>query len=463
MAVHDLNLERQILAVLLRDKNLLSSMVSSEAIRKEHFSDLSLRRIFVVLTNLYLKNFKRPTKRALKLRLNKRIKNADKERYDILVDKLFGLKIKAIKDNFPTMLDDLEELREGRIIQKAVVKLGRCFENNDIPRAIEEYQKASGSLALNADDIDEGDFVDDFEDRKALVLDKRDNPDKYPAVPCRIPIYRGDSPYNAKLDYLQEILNGGFYPGKLYLTVGHSNSGKSVFLMECAYQCAWAGKTAVIFTIEMMKLEEQYRIDSRMSRIKHTAFERGVLTNKEIKKWGKRKDKFQEHGGQIYVVGYPKGCTVKMIEAKLSELKRKLGGIDLVCIDYLNDMRPNGKFVNVRDWSAIGEVSWDMKQLTKYFDNNNGIPIITANQGKKGERNMKILGEGSVAFSPLPHQHADVVMMLKEELDDNGNIKYLSLRFDKHRSGKKFETVYMVPDFSIMNIATVVNWDDEDF
>ncbi len=461
--LNDINLERQLCSILLRDMNKLSVVISADLLTNDHFSDLALRRIFKVLKAYYLRYFKKPTKRMIKISLSKRIKDEDVELYNILIDKLYKLDLKKLQENFQAMIDNAEELRKAREIQKTVIRIGSKFETNDVAGAIEEFSKARDKISLIAGKIDEGEFAEDFEERKALVIQRRDNPEEFSPVPCALPILQGDNPYSAVQIYLDEILNGGWYNGRLYLVVGNSNSGKSVMLMEAAFQAAMAGKIAILFTIEMMKQEQQFRIDSRISGIDFSKFERGNLTEAEIEKWGKRVDEFKKRGGALYVVGFPKGCTVANIEAKMLELKQKFGRIDFVAIDYLNDMTPRGKYVNTRDWTAIGEISWDMKQLAQYFNDNKGVPILTANQGKKSDRGAEVMTEKSVAFSPLPHQHSAWVLMLKEELDDEGNLKYITGRVDKDRFGKKYVTFYMVPKFEVMQISTRVEWDVEDF
>jgi len=460
LMLNDLNLERQLLGLLMQDKEALSTVLGGKLVLAEYFSDMTLRRIFIALSKLYMENFELPTKRILRIALGEKRKKVDKDLHKILVEKLFKIKADRVRDNLTSVLEHLRNYYKGRMIQKSVKRIASEFDRNDIPKAVEIYNRTRDALELlTNEEVDEGDYVDDFEARRDFVKQKRDHPELFGAVPCKIPIYRGKLPYASKLSFLEDVLGGGWYNHRLSLVVGHSNTGKSTFLMESAFQAAWEGRTTALFTIEMAKQEQQYRVDSRLSKIEVEKFQKGTLTDKEIEKWKRQIQRFKAKAGQIRVIGYPQGCTPQMIESKLHELRKKLGKIDLVCIDYLNDMKPSNVH-SKKDWSGIGEISLDLRNMTRYFNNHEGLKIITANQGKKGTRTQKILSEGSVAFSPLPHQHADLVLMIKEELDTEGQIKYLSMKVDKNRFGPKGEIFFMIPDFNVARIATQIKWDE---
>ena len=213
--LNDLNLERQLLGLLMQDKKTLSTVLSGKLIVAEYFSDLTLRRIFIVLSKLYMENFELPTKRILRLTLGEKKKKVDKELYNILIDKLFKIKADRVRDNFTSILKKLQNFYEGRMLQKSIKKIAFEFENNDIPKAVEIYNKTRETLEqITSEEIDEGDYFDDFNERKEVVEQKRDHPELFGAVPCKIPIYRGKNPY----------VSTKFFSKMFWMVVGLTNA-----------------------------------------------------------------------------------------------------------------------------------------------------------------------------------------------------------------------------------------------
>jgi hypothetical protein len=205
----------------------------------------------------------------------------------------------------------------------------------------------------------------------------------------------------------------------------------------------------------MNKVKSQRRIYSRATGIPYTKFKQGLLDKDDIKKLNEWKEDWKQNYGILEVVSFDRGATVYDIENKTNDIENKYGKkFELIAVDYLNDLKPVGKFQNSKSWDAIGEVSWDLSNLSKFHDNHRGLAIITAIQKKTVMYGKAETKAGSGAMSALPEHHATVAIGLGQETgDDNYGIGG-RIRYDifKNRDEKKNISFYTFPNFKVSRI-----------
>ncbi|MBD3194376.1 MAG: hypothetical protein GF317_04925 [Candidatus Lokiarchaeota archaeon] len=214
--------------------------------------------------------------------------------------------------------------------------------------------------------------------------------------------------------WLQRSL-GGSYNGETYVILGFAKSGKSLLLLEIGYQAARRGYVVAHFTIEMPKQYCINRFYSRMTKIPADKFKNADLSKSDYRVLKKKAKSFASKGGKYHIVSFPRGCKPCQIEKKLYRLIEGYGRVDLVTIDYLNDMLPSKETrKGSKEWDVIGDISWEIVGIAKSLN----IPIWTANQAKKEAEGKAILTAKDFAFSSIPMQHANATIYITQTMED---------------------------------------------
>ncbi len=483
MKYYDIRLERKLLAILFHSFEIMQETINREDIGKGLFSDITNQVIFESLCNFIRIHSTLPDESVFNKFVIKYI-NADKrskvskskliDRYEIVIDRLYnGISINDIDyDQFDSMIDELTKLKKGREIQKTIITLSDDLDDGDVDKAEKTLIDFRMDLLSNASVSDGGLYVDDWKERALLIKEKKENPEKFSAVPIKIIGWNPDDPFkNDEPVELDKFLDGGSFKGELTLIVGDSGAGKSMELLEFAYHAAINGRNTIYFSIEMSKIKVETRLDSRISRIPYNKFRTGSINKNEFIKWKESVKNFKNNCGKLFVEGFYKGCNIQSIEARAKDIEQGLGEkIDIIVIDYLNDISPVNPTGDV--WIDQGKVSWEMKMLAGSWNKGGGIPVITANQGKSSSAlsKFKKMTNGMVyfrrmlwndaAFSPLPSQHASVIIgLLNSSLHDNMIATMVNHQIVKNRDGEVSIGIVTFPNFALCRMSSRIKYE----
>ena len=461
---NDIKLERSLLRAIIHVSGFVKECYESENIGSGLFSSSANVTIYEALINYYKSHNGIPSQnifdRYIIRYLNKNqllTKKEQIEKFRIINDRLFSRPTtNKEKNSLRDMVEHLVTLKKARSIQNAIIQTVDHLEDDEIEEAEKTIIDFKVNLMAESNTVDEGDYVDDWIERVRLIQKKRKYPELFQAIPTGISGWNPINPFKDNQPTSLDIfLHGGFYKEELAIVIGDSGAGKSFSLMELAYTASLANKNVAYFTIEMSKWKAQTRMDSRISGVPYGQFRTAKITGKEFKRWKNKVDRYKEDiesnkKGWIHVVGFPRGCTVSSIELKAMEIEQVRGQpVEFIVIDYLNDLRPIGTYMSNKSWDAQGELSWNLKQLARTWNRNNGVPVVTANQGKTSSAlsQFKTSQEGLVifkkmhwsdaAFSPLPSHHAAVILgLLNSKYDENNVGNMLNYQIIKNRDGE---------------------------
>ncbi len=478
MEYYDIKLERTLLRIMLTDSSITKSLMESPEFGEAIFSENNNRTIYKSIIYYFKLHGDNPQADSLFIISRKLLpvsklynKHQQAEKIKLLINKLFD--VPANKKEINSVSDIIEELtilKKGRTIQNSIIEAAEQLEKGEINLAEKALVEYKLDFLAESDLVDEGDYVEDWIERARLIKLKQRHPELFDAIPSGIVGYNPFNPYEEEKINLDMFIDGGFYNGELHLIVGDSGAGKSFELMEFAYRAAYIGKEVGFFTIEMSKWKQATRLDSRITGIPYRDFKIATHFNKEqYKKWKQKMEEFSKKG-RIHIVGFPKGCTVVSIEAKAKEIEQRIGkSLDIIIVDYLNDIKPTGSYNTEKDWGAQGQISWALKQLAGSWNRNKGIPVITANQGKsssllgklklnsKGMVDFKKIIWNDVAFSPLPPQHASIIIgLLYSTVNDNKTADMINHQIVKNRDNGTSPGVVTFPNFSICRINSEI-------
>lgn len=472
--LYDVEVERNILKALIQDKEYLRVSVLYGRILPEHFVDLFHIDSFKTIVSYYKKfgaiptidRFKNHLKKYITYHKKYKTRVSQKKIWQKASERLFISLDQMTIENRDADESNLEELRKARLIQNTIMIATEEFEEGNIDHAFTTMAGAVLKSKHTETVVTEGDIVTDYDSNLNYIEQRQAGIIK--PIRTLLPIIfdykanidsgeKSDSEMEGfesfKISSLDEILDGGFYDGDLSLIVGETNVGKSMALMNFCYNISRLGeKNVVLFTIEMSKMKQQFRIYSRMTGIPYSKFRKGELDNKDIEHWEKCLAEWEKKAGMLYVVAFDQGATVEDVKEKMTDIQNRLGkSIDFVAIDYLNDMTPSGRYQTDRSWDAMGSISWELSQLCKYWNNHKGIPILTANQKKDSSKTL--IDWGDIGYGKIVGQHCSVGIGLAMSDEDRG-FKRLQMNIWKNRDGEKGQVFYVYPDFSKAKLSS---------
>lgn len=214
---------------------------------------------------------------------------------------------------------------------------------------------------------------------------------------------------NVRSDEVKPIITGiagidraimGLYPGRLYVIAGRPGMGKTVLALNLAEYAARQKKT-LYFSMEMTRMELSMRLAAR-----HT----GIVVQ----------DQFEAKGLSPNQIGRIRECDVpeKLLISDRASLTmpqismtcrrvKRLGGLDIVIIDYLGLIQGDNRLGVVQ---RISEITAECKRLAKEL----GIPVVILSQLNRAVEKQydKRPSLADLRDSGSIEQDADVVMLL---------------------------------------------------
>ena len=453
----NIEFEKIVLALLLRPEVRKTLRLSPSLLFKDMFSDDAAARMFDVLRGLK-KTTVRPSRRVVISRATFSLPPTQAEGVEAFVKRIYRREQKLDESDveaFPFYCEDLQSHHGARLMAEGIQQSSEQMLKGNYAGASETLLATAKDISRsNAVSVFRGDVVEDVERHLRIIDDKIEHPEDYAGMLTGIPLF--------------DSATGGLFPREMVIVLAASKVGKSVFMLEVGHNAAWQGNGVLHITIEMDRDKAETRFYSRRSGIPHRLFRDPLGGNAKGRRFGaamkkhlrESMERFHARGGFYHVVAFKgRSCTIPRIEAEIQKTEEKYGRrVDLLVVDYLNDLMPVESFQTPKNWEALGSISWDLSQLAKDFlhfddalDQPSGLAIVTANQAKTQSGGKAVLKQGDFAYSPLPFQHANAVCFITktEEDEENGTLSFgwsLARDWDSADYGKLF------PNFEIMRI-----------
>ena len=225
---------------------------------------------------------------------------------------------------------------------------------------------------------------------------------------------------------LDKLLAPGMYAPGLYLLGGRPGQGKSALLATIAKNAATNKKRVIVFTLEMANRQIAQRL---------IAMESGVPTDRQ------RTGKLTECEWPVYThaIEVISALPITLNDmpaispARMRQVLRRLGDVDLVIVDYIQLQKSDEKKAN--RYQEVDAISQGLKALAKEFD----IPVLAAAQLSRAVEQRKsqrpILSD--LRESGGLEQDSDVIMFIyrPDEYEDKGKQNVTELIVAKHRDG----------------------------
>lgn len=186
--------------------------------------------------------------------------------------------------------------------------------------------------------------------------------------------------------YIDEVTNGGIAPGELWVGMGQSNIGKSIWLCNFAKNLIDNGSNVAYISLEMGKHNVLRRVGANMFDLTIREYfgvaKDSVLMKKKISEYKRNKELNFETVGNLYIENFPTSSlsTIELERFIKNNIEKQTGKkIDVVVLDYINIMsnwrNPNSEATYMK----IKQIAEDLRAIAV----RNEWGIITATQINK--------------------------------------------------------------------------------
>jgi replicative DNA helicase len=225
-------------------------------------------------------------------------------------------------------------------------------------------------------------------------------------------------------------LTGGFQAGQMIVIAARPAIGKSTLGLDIARAASIrAGKTSVIFSLEMSREEITKRMLSAESGVKLTRLTKGPMNDPDWQRLAATSARVSK--APLFIDDSP-NMSLMEIRAKCRRLKQQ-HNLGLVVVDYLQLMS-SGRKVESRQ-QEVSEFSRALKLLAKEIE----VPVIAISQLNRGpeQRQEKRPMLSDMRESGAIEQDADIVILLhRDDVYDRDNRPgEADFIVAKHRSG----------------------------
>lgn len=262
--------------------------------------------------------------------------------------------------------------------------------------------------------------IDRLNDRKdsrtkSLAQIAKENKDKY---------FKDKERPKAELEFhvLNDML-GGLEAGDMIVIGARPSVGKSAFATQIASHLGENGRKIGYFNLEMTEPQIYERFVSSASGIGLTRIKRAInYTGDEEERFRKANEMLEKKESIVITTG---SQTVSAIQ---KEVKKR--DYDLIIIDYLQLIKPEGKYKGNR-FAEVGDISHSIKALATDFE----IPVIVLSQLNRASaaRDDKEPTMSELRESGDIEQDASIILLLWN-LDEDGYKK--GCKVAKNRQGK---------------------------
>jgi replicative DNA helicase len=408
--------EKVIIRNCLLDGSYLGSVI--DYIKEDYFNDKNIRSIIGIIKDYYSKRNEVPTLAEIKAYLsNVELKESFKKVVSSIED------IVNIKLNRDELFDNTETFIKERAIFNTLLEAAQQMDkgNLDSSALLNKVERAVGinlspSMGMNLlEDVDH--FINELS--------------------------KNESKISSGWKWMDDKMGGGFVENgrALYIFIGETNVGKSIFLGNVAANVALQGKTSLIISLEMSEVMYGMRFASKLTKI--PMFElRSDLNNlktqlEDIKR--------QNNKSKILIKEFPPSTiTPPQIATYLGKLQQRGVKVDCLVLDYLNLM-DSTKGTSM--YERIKYISEQLRAISYKFN----IPIISASQVNRSGISQENPSLDTISEGMSLAHTADCIFNIWQK-DDDKDMGLINMGIIKNRFGPNFGSTSLKIDYTTLTL-----------
>lgn len=409
----------------LLDSVYMSSIVDHLDVR--FFKNKDIRNVITIILSFFKTNNNVPTNTELKAYLvTDELKDSFKKVVGSFVDidKKFDRK---------ELIENTEHFLKEKAVFNALLDAAEKLDSKEL-NSSDLLQKMEKAVGIN---LSQNLGLDLFTDIDTFISE----------------LHREEPCIKTGWKWLDHKLGGGFLENgrSMYVFVGETNVGKSVFLGNVATSVALQGKTVLLVSLEMSEMMYARRLASSITSIpmSHLKEESDNLKQQINQIAQSKKPK-------IIIKEFPPS-TLSPLQLKgyIKKLTQKGIKIDMVVLDYLNLLHsPTGN-------NSYERVLYSAQQVRAIsYDLN--CPIISASQLNRSGYNIDNPGLETISESIGLATTSDAIISIWQK-DEDKELGIINMGMTKNRFGPNFGSISLKIDYNTLTITEddTINESDE--
>jgi len=248
---------------------------------------------------------------------------------------------------------------------------------------------------------------------------------------------------------LDRITNG-WQPEEVTLFLARPGSGKSLFLLNLAYNAYMSNKNVIYVTLEMPKSQQEKRLVALHSNFDYEMVKKPyMMGDTDLKMLKEKTVEFKKKNNFFGFIDALKDCSSSFIENQCEKIEKTYNKkINLLVIDPIYYMTPDNGYGRLEEKDRLGIVCQELKCLARRRQ----IPILAASQFNRESHKRHLAGKEvdsiDAALSDKLSHVSDTIIGL--QLDKNTNC--ITLSFAKTRDFESCEKIDIVKEKDKMRL-----------
>lgn len=408
--------EKVIVYNCIFDKNFLGSII--DYLKEDLFSDKDIKPVIGIIKDFYLRRNEVPTIAEIKTYLD-----------DV-----------KLKESFKNVLHKIEGFKKADFNKDELVENTERFlkEKNVFNALLEAAEKHDSGKIDPSDLLSKMEAAVGINLSPSIGLDLLENVDQFIEE-----LSKNENKISTGWKWLDNKISGGFLEnGKsLYIFIGETNVGKSIFLGNVAANVAMQGKTVLVISLEMSEIMYGMRFASKLTQI--PMFELKTDFNNLKSQLEDIKSKNQR--SKILIKEFPPSTISPFqIAAYLKKLKQKGIKVDCLVLDYLNLMHsPKGDTM----YERIKHLSEQLRAVSYTYK----VPIISASQVTRSAFSKENPSLENISEGISLANTADCIFNIWQTDEDKEN-GYINMGVAKNRFGPNFGSTVLKIDYTTLTL-----------
>jgi replicative DNA helicase len=411
--------EKVVMYNCLFDSGYLGAII--DHLNPSIFMDKDIKCIISIITDFYIKRSEVPSLVEIKTYTDE---PSSKESLKSLGVKLRELE--NVKFNRDELFENTETFLKERSVYNTLLEAAQKLDggNLDSSALLIKMEKAVGinlstSIGMSLlDDVDH--FINELS--------------------------KNESKISSGWRWLDNKISGGFCENgrALYVFIGETNVGKSIFLGNVAANVAMQGKTCLVISLEMSEIMYGMRFASNLTKIPMFELKNdfGKLKNQlnNIKKRNKE--------SKILIKEFPPSTISPFqVAAYLKKLQQRGIKVDCLVLDYLNLMDSGVKGVS-NMYERVKHISEQLRAVSYKFS----IPVITASQINRSGYNSASPSLETISEGISLANTADAIFNIWQTDEDKDN-GFINMGIAKNRFGPNFGSTMLKIDYTTLTLS----------
>ena len=350
----DMELEMQAIATVFIDDTLVDDLMSCD---ESYFTDVDAIKAYKWIKKRYLEN-----KRISQVMM---IKESDVDVARIIEHGTQELQYKDI-------LHLLAKFKKRRELMESARKIADLSKNENLD--IKDYDyKAQDIIFSLQSDISKKEKIFDMDETLEVVFNNMTRIENGEAVSDGIP---------TGYPSIDNLL-GGIYRGNLIVVAAPTSMGKSAFALNVAYHMLQNNKKVIYMSLEMPVLDMGKRLVALDSKVPMSRYKR------KLKQF--EKDNIDISFSRLLDKHW-RLCTERNLDTTeikgiCRKLTRKMEGVDLIVVDYLQNIKdPSGRMNTAK---KVGQKCKQIFNMAGELD----VPVMLLSQVNRGREGVPKLSD----------------------------------------------------------------------